>query len=48
MIIFFRTADDPASKVLNNLQFSNILICDICPNIQSVVHFAEDYGMYYG
>ena len=27
MIIFFRTADDSASKVLNGLQFSNILIC---------------------
>ena len=48
MIIFFLTADDSASKVLNGLQFSNILICDICPNIRTVVHFAEDRGMHYG
>ena len=38
MIIFFRTADDSASKVLNGLQFSNILICGICPTIRTVVH----------
>ena len=42
IIIFFRTADDSASKVLNGLQFSNILICGICPNIRTVVHSAED------
>ena len=42
IIIFFRTADDSARKVLNGLQFSNILICGICPNIPTVVHFAED------
>ena len=29
MIIFFHTADDSASKILNGLQFSNILICGI-------------------
>ena len=48
MINFFLAADDSASKVLNGLQFSNILICDICPNIRTVVHFAEDRGMHYG
>ena len=42
MIIFFRAADGSASKLLNGLQFSNILVCGICPNIPTVVHFAED------
>ena len=45
--IFFRTADDSPSKLLNGLQFSNILICDIRPNIPTVVHFAEGQGVYY-
>ena len=42
MIIFFRTIDDSARKVLNGRQFSNILICDIFVNIRTVVHFVED------
>ena len=48
MIIFFRTTDDSASKVLNGLQFFNILICGICPNMGTVVHFVEDEGVYNG
>ena len=44
----FRDNDYLRALVLNGLQFSNILICDICPNIRTVVHFAEDRGMYYG
>ena len=42
MVMFFRTADDSASKVFNGPQFSNILICGIFPNIRTVVHFADD------
>ena len=32
---FFHTADDSASKVLNSLQFPDVLIFDICPNIRA-------------
>ena len=40
MITVFRTADDSASKVLNGLQFSNILL--IIKIIITIVHISQE------